>query len=162
MLGTELGSSGKSSGAAYMHNAQCTATSPPLKIKINLGGTDHHAQKELKFCSECVWKSPFRRTGYAWVLSQRLGWAAAVGRHPLAPLSAGASYSHYSLCPAAGKSTPKDSKVESLLRGWEVGWDSRKDPGGLGGERRSHWRPALHLARAPLGQGPRESLISSR
>lgn len=58
--------------------------------------------------------------------------------------------------------TPKDSKVESLLRGWEVGWDSRKDPGGLGGERRSPWRPALHLARAPLGQGPRESLISSR
>lgn len=79
------------------------------------------------------------------MLGQRLGWAASVGRLPLTPLSAGA--------------TPKDSEIESLLRGWEVGWESWKDPGGLGGERRSHWRPALHLVRAPLGQGTRESLI---
>lgn len=95
-------------------------------------------------CSARGWGGQLQLAGIPWLLSQQVP----------ATLT--------TLCPAAGKSTPKDSKVESLLRGWEVGWGSRKDPGGLGGERRSHWRPALHLARAPLGQGPRESLISSR
>lgn len=88
-------------------------------------------------CSARGWGGQLQLAGIPWLLSQQVP----------ATLT--------TLCPAAGKSTPKDSKVESLLRGWEVGWDSRKDPGGLGGERggRTGGQPCIwhepHWARVP-------------